>query len=232
MVTPVRRLATLVVLGLVAAACSTPTLGGSPDPATTLRQAGQALTGLKTVSADARFGDGIVYQGMTLTSATTRVRLPSDSETDIKLKQGDFLVEVRLITIGNRAWLRLPLSRYSELTPDQSAALPNISRIFNAHSGLPALLAGGGSPRAQGSETVGGVNCQKVAASYTSAEVGRLLGPTPSGGVRVTLWVGNDDHLLRRVWLTGPLLEAGSATTVRIDLRDFNRPVDIQQPAP
>ena len=45
-------------------------------------------------------GDAAALQGLTLSSATTKVQLPGESDTILKVKQGDFLVDVRVVTSG------------------------------------------------------------------------------------------------------------------------------------
>src|SRR5262245_37223153 len=94
----IARCVALLVAGLVLA-CSSPGSTAAPNPETVLRQAGQALGGLHTVAADVKFGSGIVVAGLTLSSATTKVAVPGQSDTVIKVKQGDFLVDLRVVTI-------------------------------------------------------------------------------------------------------------------------------------
>ena len=61
----------LLCLLLLVSACS----GGSPtpaDPAAELRQSAAAMSKVQTVSADVKFGSGLVYQGFTLDSASSK----------------------------------------------------------------------------------------------------------------------------------------------------------------
>jgi LppX_LprAFG lipoprotein len=218
-------LATLVVF----AACSAP--GASqPDPARVLRDAGHAMATLKSVKADTRFGPGVTLQGLTLTTASSSVQLPDQSDTVFKVKQGDFLVEVRVVTSGGHVYLRLPFSRFTELGPEQAAEIPNLARLFDAQSGLSAVLAAAKNPTYQGTEKVGDADSDKVAATYTAAQIGQLMGITPAGDVRATVWAARSDHMVRRVVLSGPLLQAGKDVQVQVDLHDFNRPVTITPP--
>ena len=66
---------------LVAAACS----GSSPapNPAAELRQSATALGSVKTVAADVKFGGGLVYQGFTLDSASSK--WPSSASREARL---------------------------------------------------------------------------------------------------------------------------------------------------
>src|ERR1700730_15284454 len=211
------------------AACSGP--GASqPDPARVLRDSGRAMAGIKSVKADARFGPGVTLQGLTLTAASSSVQLPDQSDTTFKVKQGDFLVDVRVVISGGHVYLRLPFSRFTELSDTQAAEIPNLARLFDARSGLSSVLAAGKSPSYQGTEKVGDADCDKITTSYTATQVGQLLGITPAGPVNATIWAAQSDHMVRRVTLAGPLLQAGKNVQVQVDLHDFNRPVAITTP--
>ena len=108
----------LPLLGVLVVACSgSENPASRPDPAKILRNAGQALTTVRSVAADVKFGGAkIQVQGLTLTSATSKVQVPGGSDTTFKVKQGDFLVDLRVVTSGNRIFLKLPFSPFVELT--------------------------------------------------------------------------------------------------------------------
>ena len=223
-------LAALLGCILLAGACSGPA-ASQPDPARVLRDAGKAMAGLKSVKADTKFGPGVSLQGLTLTAASSSLQLPDQSDTTFKVKQGDFLVDVRVVTSGGHVYLRLPFSRFSELTPSQAAEIPNLARLFDPQTGLASVLGAGRNPSYQGAEKLANAQCDRVGATYTAAQVGQLLGIKPAGDVGATIWAGQSDHMVRRVTLSGPLLEAGKNVQVQVDLHDFNRPVTITPPA-
>ncbi len=224
------RTAALLFAGLVVA-CSGPG-APAPDPTAVLRQAGQAMAGLHPVGADARFGSGISYQGLTLSSASTSIQVPGDSDTVLKVKQGDFLVDVRVVTTNGRTFIRLPFSQFTEVTADQAKELPNLAQLLDQRAGLPTLLTSGKDTTYQGTEQIAGTDTDKVATTYTADQVGQLLGGAarPAGDVQATIWSGRSDHYVRRVLLHGPLLEAGKDVQVQVDFRDFNKPVSITNP--
>lgn len=226
------RTGALLLAGLVLA-CSGPATT-PPDPTAVLRQAGQAMGNLHSVAADVRFGSGIAVQGLTLSSATTKVAVPGESDTVIKVKQGDFLVDLRVVTTGGHIYLRLPFSQFTEVTPAEAKDVPDLSQLFDPKSGLPAALPAGRDTRYLGTEQVAGVDSDKVSTTYTADQVGQLLGGVvkPAGDVQATIWVGRADHYVRRVILNGPLLEAGKNVNVEVDLHDFNQPVTIATPSP
>ncbi len=220
-----------MLVALALAACSGPTTSSSPSPVQVLRATGRALASLHTLSADISFGPGIVLQGLTLTSATSRIRLPDASDTTFKVRQGDFLVDLRVITLDGHVYLRLPFSTFTELPPSETSQVPDLSRAFDPQTGLPAILAQGAHPRYLGLAHLDNQDCDQVSASYTAAQLGSLLGGrTATGEVRVTLWVARSDHLPRRVALSGPLLGRGGSQRLQADLHGFNQPVAISPP--
>src|SRR5260370_2491662 len=83
------------------------------------------MGGLHTVAADVKFGPGITLQGLTLSSATTRVQLPGQSDTVLKVKQGDFLVALRVVTTRGHVFLRLPFSQFTGPSASQPAPVPH-----------------------------------------------------------------------------------------------------------
>jgi hypothetical protein len=225
----VRRACAFILPLIVACSTGQP----PPDPASLLRDAGQAMGKLKTVSADVRFASGKVeLQGFTLDSASTTVRLPSDSDTTFKVKQGDFLVNVRVLTTGGKVYIQLPFSSMQALTPAQAAEVPDLSALFDQQHGLPVVLGQGRKPALQGSEQVDGVQCYKVAATYTADQIGGLMSALkPASDIAATFWIGQSDHLVRRATLKGAFEQPNQVATVEVHLHDFDKPVDISPPA-
>jgi hypothetical protein len=118
-----------------------------------------------------------------------------------------------------------------ELTGQPAQEIPDVSRLFNARSGLPALLQAGRSPSYQGTEQVAGTDCDKVAVTYAADQVGQLLGGrlAPHSDVRATVWVARSDHLVRKTVLSGRFTSSGTSQ-VEVDLHDFNQPMAITAP--
>lgn len=224
-----RRVAPL--LALLVLACSGPSTQQS-DPTTVLRQAGQAMSALHSVSADVTFGPGITLQGLTLTSATSKIEVPSSSDTVFKVKQGDFLVDLRVITLNGHVYLQLPFSPFAELSADQAREVPDLAALFDQRAGLPAVLTSGTDTKSQGTAQIGGVDTNVVATTFTADQVGQLLGGLrPAGDIHATIWAGQSDHQVRQVVLSGPLLKAGSNVQVQVNLHDFDKPVTITTPS-
>jgi hypothetical protein len=222
----------LPLLALLLLACS---FGGGPtaDPVKVLHDAGPALGQVKSASVEMKFGDGATFFGFTVVSASGKVKLPSDSQVTIKAKQSsDSLIEIGVTTVGTQTWVTVPFLGVQEVTGAEAAAVPSVGRIFDADNGLPGILAKGKNPRFLGSESVDGVDCWKVEATYTADQVSAAVQPlSPSGDIDATLWVGKSDHLLRKALLKGKLFAADKTTTLEVRLHDFNAEVTIATPA-
>jgi hypothetical protein len=209
--------------------------GGGPtaDPAAVLNQAGPALGQVKSASVEMKFGAGATFFGFTVVSASGKVKLPSDSQVTIKAKQSsDSLIEIAVTTLGGQTWVTVPFLGVQEVTGPEAAAVPSVGRIFDPVNGLPGVLAKGRKPQLLGSQTVDGVDCWKVEATYTADQVSQAVQPlSPSGDIDATLWIGKSDHLLRKTLLKGKLFATDKTTTLEVRLHDFNVAVDIVKPA-
>jgi hypothetical protein len=215
---------------LLIAGCDLPG-AQKPDPKSVLRQAAQSLGALKTVTADIKFGPGVTFDTFGLASATTKFRIPGDSDTTLKVKQQDFLIDVRVVSVEGKTYLKLPFGQFTELSADQAASVPKLTTLLDPARGLPSILPEGVNPTIEASENVSGHDSERVATTYTARQIGSVLGAVkPAGDVKALLWVGKEDHLIRKIKLSGPLIEAGKTTTVDISLRDFNAPVEIAKP--
>jgi hypothetical protein len=224
-----RRLAILPLLVLVAACGFGST---SFNPTQVVDQASSALAAIRSVAVEMKFGPGAEYLGVTLVSASGKVKLPSDSDTTLKAQQtSDSLIELRLVTVAGKVYVQAPFVGFQELDATQSARVPSISRLFDSSSGLPALMRQGKQLQAQGEESVVGVDCYKVHAIYAGAAVGQAVQTvSPTGDIATTMWIGKSDHLLRKVRLDGDLYQSGKKSYLEVRLHDFNAAFDIKAP--
>lgn len=204
------------------------------DPGQVLREAGAAMAKLNTVTATLKFTNGTVsFQGYVLTSATAAVRLPTDSDTVYKVKYQDLLIGLEVVITGGHVYLRPPFSGFTEVTGKTAAEVPDLAKLFDATTGLPVMIPEGLNPKYLGTEKVGDVDSHKVGATYSAAQIAKLLPQlSSSGDVAATIWVGGSDHLIRKAVLSGPFGDGGIASTVEIDLSAFNAPVAIASPTP
>lgn len=189
---------------------------------------------LKTVSAALKFTKGTVsFQGYVLTGANASVRLPADSDTTYKVRYQDVLISLEVVIAGGRVFLRAPFAGFTEVTGATAADIPDVAKLFDVNTGLPAMIPVGQNPRYIGAEKVGEVDSHKIGATYTAAQIRTLLPQLASSGdVTATIWIGGSDHLIRKAVLEGPFGDGGAASAVEIDLSGFNAAVAISSPTP
>lgn len=204
------------------------------DPAHALRDASAAMAKLKTVSANLKFSQGAIsFQGFTLAGAKASVRLPSDSDTTYTVKRQDVAFSIEVVIANGHVFLLVPFSPLSELTAAQAAAIPDVARLFDLKTGLPAVIPAGRNLKYISVEQIDGVDSHKIDATYSPAQVhGMLPQLTSAGDVNAVIWVGGSDHLIRKAILTGPFGDNGVASRVEVDLSGFNGAVSITSPSP
>jgi hypothetical protein len=227
-----RRAIGAVLAVMLVAAC-----GGSQapvDPARTLRDAAAAMAKLNTVKADLKFTKGaITFQGFTLAGAKTSVHLPGDSDTIYTVKQGDIAISLEVVIAGGHVYLHLPFSTYQEMQGSQAAAIPDLAKLFDPTTGLPAIIPAGRNLSDAGADKVDGVDVEKVNATYSADQLRSMFAQLSSSvDVKAVVWVGVSDHLIRKAQLDGAFGDAGKEAAVEVDISGFNSTVNITPPTP
>src|SRR5437588_8809373 len=198
--------------GLAAAIGATALLMGCgglqpEDAGLALRQGAQAMANLKTVDATLKVTKGTIsFQGFALVSATAALQLPDESDTVYLVRDQDLQIGLQVVIVGGHVFLKPPLSRFQEVTPEQAADIPDLARLFDPIVGLPAVIPTGRNPKYESAETIAGVDSHKVSATYGAEQVhGMLAQLGSSGDVQAVIWVGGSDHYIRKAVLTGKL---------------------------
>lgn len=225
-----RTLARALAL-VVLAACGG---GQSPsiDALQVLRDGAAAMGSLQTVNATLKLTKGTVtLQGFTLVSAKTSVRLPADSDTKYIVKEQDVSFQIEVLIVEGHVFLQVPFSPFQELTANQAAQLPNMAKLFDPTTGLPAVIPAGSDPRYVSSDQVGGKAAYHVATTYSANQVHSLLASLSSNGpVAANVWVGVSDHLIRKAILDGAFGDGGKEAAVEVDITGFNETITIASP--
>src|ERR1700674_5648551 len=218
------------LIGLLIASCG----GLQPeDPVQALRQGGAATAKLKTVTASLKFTKGAIsFQGFTLVGAKAVVQLPSDSDTTYTVRQADLQIGIEVVISGGHVYLHLPFSPFSEVTGKSAADIPDVAKLFDPATGLPAVIPVGRNAKYIATEKVDEVDSHKVEATYSPDQVrGMLPQLNSSGDVDAVIWVGGSDHFIRKAILSGPFGDNGTASSVEVDMSAFNAAVSIATPA-
>lgn len=217
---------------LATAACG----GNQPsgDPAKILNQGGVAMAQVKTVNATLKVTKGTIsVQNFGLISATTAVRMPADSDTTYRVKEQDVVFSFQVVITGGKLYIHIPLTEGFQQAPaNQTAQFPDMARLFDPATGLPALIPAGTDKKWVGREQLDGKSVDHVTATYSPAQVRALLPQLNSSGpVHADLWIGSD-HLIRKALLDGDFGDGGKEAAVEVDIANFNTPVLITSPTP
>lgn len=224
-----KRFATAVMGWLMLGAC-----GGEPvDAAKVLRDGAAAMASLKTVTATLKFTRGAVsFQGLTLVTAKASVRLPNDSDSVYTVKQQDVTIGIKVVISGGHVYLQVPFSSFREVLGPEAATIPDLAKLFDPGTGLPAVIPAGAKATYVSTETVDGVSCYHVTADYQPEQIHSMLASLNSNGVvHASLWVGNADHFIRKAVLDGAFGDGGKDASVEVDMKNFNSDVTITPPS-
>ena len=210
---------------------------GSPanvDAAKVLSDGGAAMAQWKTATATLKLTNGTVsLQGFTLVKAVTGVVLPTDSDTAYTVREQDISISFHVVITGGHLYLQIPLQGFHEATPAEAAVFPDMARLFNAQTGLPAVIPAGSNPRYVSTDQVGGAAAYQIATSYSADQIHGLLAQLNSNGpVAARIWAGVADHQIRKATLSGTFGDGGKSAAVEIDITGFDQPVTITSPTP
>jgi len=224
------RLLALAILALVAC-------GGSPPPTDAgkiLRDSATAMANVRTVSATLKLTKGVVsIKGFTLVSARTAVRMPTDSDTVYTVKQEDVSFALEIVIAGGHVYEHIPFTPFREVTGAEAKAFPDMAKLFDATTGLPAIIPAGTATKYVAGEQLDGKQVDHVTTQYTPEQVRALLAYLNSSGpVSANLWVRSSDHLIPKAVLDGAFGDLGKDAAVEVDITNFNGTVSITSPAP
>ena len=220
------------VMALVLGACG----GQQPpiDAATALRSGAAQMAQLKTISATLKFTKGAVsFQGFALISARTSVQLPTDSDTIYTVKEQDISISLEVVISGGHVYLHVPFSTFREVTGADATVVPDMAKLFDPSTGLPAVIPAGTKPTYISTDQVDGRSAYQVSTSYTPDQVHGLLSQLNSSGpVSAHIWVDTTDYLIHKAVLDGAFGDGGKEANVEVDMTGFNAPVNINSPTP
>lgn len=229
-----RRVIAAAVASIFVAACGGSSPAPNVDAAKVLRDSGAAMAQVRTVNATLTVTKGTIsLQGFTLVKARTTVELPTDSDTVYSVKEQDLLISFEVIITAGHVYLHLPLSTFQEVKGAQAAEFPDLAKMFDPSTGLPALIPEGANPKYVSTDQVDGVPSYYVSTTYSAAQVHSLLPQlTSDAPVHADIWVGTTDHLIRKAVLDGRFGDGGKEAALEIDMTGFNSPVTIGSPTP
>lgn len=166
--------------------------------------------------------------GMTLTFVDGDLVVPSRLRANVGGTFQGVPLKSELVVIGGAHYLKDPFSG----TWQRVSLGTSPVAFFDPAKGVLAVIKGARGLALNGSERVGGVDCDRVTGKVRTSALRPLLGnPGSSKLVPVELWIGHDDSLLRRIRLSGVVVPGDGAGAVRtVELSNYGEHVSIVAP--
>lgn len=140
--------------------------------------------------------------GLALQSAEGDVVVPDRLAADVAGTLEGVPITTRLIVIGRVAYIENPLTRAWQQMDVSTSPVA----FFDPAEGVLAVIEGARDLVNAGTDSVDGTEAYRLEGRVPTSELTPLLGNPPAERlVRLTMWIGVDDFLLRRIRVDGPL---------------------------
>ena len=222
---------------LLAVSCQsepTPTPTPTVTPEGVRDRAADALRNLSTVHFRVIHEEGGTDIGFssTLTEAEGDGLFPDKAEFVAKATSalfGNATLELDVVQYGEATYLRDRISMVWQKLPPGTLAI----NFLNINGSIADALASLGGLELTDGGSIDGTPAHKLTGTAPSTAMRGLVPGAPEGEtLRVEVWTGRDDHLVRRVRLTGALIDADPPDMARVlELSRFDEPVSIEPPA-
>lgn len=192
-------------------------------------------------------GESTILRNLELVGVKGVVKRPSSFEATITAKVAIVEVDVDLIGIDGRLWVTDPLAenkRYIDVTGGggDAEATQQLANLINPDRILLAAVGYVDNPVIDGTETIDGDKTTRITGSVDLGRIKQLQFATPEasdevgfgglilGVMPITIWI-DEQKRVRSMELEGQLTGDESADVIRrLDLTDFDEPVDIAAP--
>jgi hypothetical protein len=243
-------LALAIMLSLLLTAPRSGSAQGDEEAVALLDTAVETMRALESFRFDLTtpHGTSVILNNLELAGVTGAVQRPDRFQATITARVAVATVAVEMIGIGDRLWVTDPLApagSFIELSaedaPDPTIAqtlteLINPDRLFLAAVGLVR------DPEIDGTETIDGVRTTRVVGTVDLSSLPQFAATldvaTPQPVLEhfvfeempITVWIDGEGRVVA-LEAEGPLTVDESPDVVRrLDLYDFNEPVDIIEP--
>ena len=223
---------TLVLL--ISCAKSTATTTATPSSSLTAAQVvSKGSDKLDTIKSfhftlDQTGGGTPVGMGMEMTKVDGDIVRPDRLKATVTGTVSGMSMGIQMISVGQVTYMTNPLTGGWEQLPSQFAILS----VFNPNTGIATIMRGMTGLVKLSDEQSAGVICYHVSGSIDSQNLSPITGSSVKGtSIRVELWVGKDDSLVRSVKLTGKITETEVPCIVRtLNFSAFDEALSIALP--
>jgi len=219
----------VALAALAAAGCSGGGGGTAKDPAAVVRESAAATENVKSFHFTLDIAKvPTSAKGLQLTGAEGDAKVPDKLKAQVSGTFAGFPLSTKLVSVGGKLWIENPLSgSWQSVDVGTTPAF-----LLDPQKGVLGVMHAMTDVKEDGSEDVGGVSTTRITGKIDAADVGPLVAATGgTGSVDVTLWIGKDDDILRRIEVSGPVGARESADAVRtVELSRFDEPVTVEAP--
>lgn len=163
-----------------------------------------------------------------ITRITGAVTIEGKMKATIDLLNRGIPLQIEFIADGDTHYVKDPTSQKWQAIP---AAMSPVGKL-NLSAGTIQILEKLGDPTYVGTEDLDGVEVYQLRGTVEAADVASIAGAATSDEPFVTdVWIGVEDHLVRRIEVNGAAMASEDPETQRvIALTGFNEPVTIEPP--
>lgn len=168
-------------------------------------------------------------QGTEIVGIVADISMEGLMKAIVDVNQSGVPLQFQFVAAGDTHYVQNPISGQWQAVPADSSPLGRI----NLSSGAIRILEHIRNAQYAGKEAVGGTECHKIKGVVAAAEIaGIVAAANAEGDVACVLWIGSNDHLIRRIQLTGAAQQGEDPRLVRtMELSRFGEPVEIEVPS-
>jgi len=224
----------LLSFSLLLIACSG---GDRPAPPPERPTAGEVLARSSKAMADvtsfkftleSQGGNTPIPAGLEMSGADGVMAQPDRLDVKVKARFAGFVVEVRVISVGEQTFMTNPLTGAWQRF---DSALSPVA-FFDPAKGVGLVLDSFTAPELLQDAPIDGAASYHARGRLPGSAVRFIAGSSIEGSVLdAEVWIGKQDLLLRRIRLEGRLTPTEVPGIVRVlSFADFNKPQNIQAP--
>lgn len=166
--------------------------------------------------------------GIFLIGVDGDVAKPNKLTGDVSATYSGIPIKIKVVVDGENQYWTDPTS--GKWAPMPTAL--DMARFFDPSKGIADILSNVKNLTADGTDKADGKDTYRLKGNVPASALKSLSSEvTATSDLSTTLWIGNDDFLLRRVQLEGPLMSGEPQNVVRtINIKDYNKDVKIETP--
>jgi lipoprotein LprG len=219
-------LAAITLTASLVAGCSKDEKSSAPLPnaATLLKQSTESTRNLKSAHLELTVQGKVEHLSIKTLSGdlTNTPAVAAKGNTRITLAGGD--VDANFVVLDGTLYGSLDPNTWSDF--GSASNVYDVSVILNPDKGLANLLANFTDPKADGRETIDGIETVKITGQVSADNVNNIAPKVANGNVPATVWIredGNHDLVQAEV-------EPSSGNSIRMTVSKWNEPVTVEKP--